>query len=737
MYIKKIRIQNFRQLKDVELELQKNTTILAGPNNSGKTSFILLLKRMLSVEKNFSFSKDDFNAYDKYIWSNKMYDILKSLYTNRADKNEDELIKELTDRMFPIEYESESKQNVVLPELIIKLQVDYTDSDDISNLASYIMDLDNSHNSIYFIYKIILNKDLFKKEIKNNWRKIYSRLAKNKSNSKQLSIVEIMLEMYCNNLISKCYFTDEKYEILSEIQSAQEFKNLFHFKYIEAARPVNDSLEKDEHLLSDTLIKLASKENVWKTEISKLPDEVLNTLDSSGIKSKIEDVSTIALNSAIKSISKTNGGHTGKLCLNLEVSEDHIEKLIRNTTNAEYLIPGKIVNCDYNLNETSQGLGYSNLIYMHTQIEDYIKSRDKLKVNFLVIEEPESHMHPQMQYVFANELLAIYDKEELQGLVTTHSSELVRGTSIERLRIIREETLFNSTIYDLSRFVNKRGISQSVNEDNADIIKNCKTFYENIGISEIIFADIAILFEGDTERFYLKKIISLPCFKDLQQKYIAYIQVGGAYAYNFKDLLEFLKIKSLIITDIDYDKDARNEKEILDATTTNTTIEKFYNEFNEENKSKIKNSKVKIKDLYRWINKANHIVLQTSKKALDDSEKENDLIYLAFQTDEDKYARTLEAAMISKKFCISGYESKKREYWIEKRESYGLKYSIPNNKEKEKNSEFSLVDILNSTTNAKTDFMYSVILNGYAKEMLPDYINKGLKWLMKEDNSND
>ena len=66
MYIKKIRIQNFRQLKDVELDMQKNTTILAGPNNSGKTSFILLLKRML-LEKSFIFSKDDFNAYDKYI----------------------------------------------------------------------------------------------------------------------------------------------------------------------------------------------------------------------------------------------------------------------------------------------------------------------------------------------------------------------------------------------------------------------------------------------------------------------------------------------------------------------------------------------------------------------------------------------------------------------------------------------------------------------------------------------
>ena len=65
--------------------MQKNTTTLAGHNNSGKTSFILLLKRML-LEKSFIFSKDDFNAYDKYIWSNNISDILETVYKNKKKK---------------------------------------------------------------------------------------------------------------------------------------------------------------------------------------------------------------------------------------------------------------------------------------------------------------------------------------------------------------------------------------------------------------------------------------------------------------------------------------------------------------------------------------------------------------------------------------------------------------------------------------------------------------------------
>lgn len=735
MFIKKIRVQNFRQLKDVTLELQKNTTILAGPNNSGKTSFILLLKRIL-LEKSFGFSKDDFNAYDKYIWSNSIYEILQTIYNNRKNKSEEELIKEFSDTMFPID--NESKHSIILPELTVQLQIDYSDDDDISNFADYIMDLDCSHNSFYFLYTIALNTNLFIKGIKENWAKIYNRLKRDECDNKKQSIMEIILSVYCNNLTSKCYFTDENYALLSKIEDIQDFKKLFNFKYIEAARPLNDSLEKDKHLLSNTLITLASKDDNWKTKINELPDEILNTLDESGIKSTVEKVSTATLNNTIKSISQTNGGHTGNLSLNLDVSEKHIQDLIRNTTNARYSIAGEIVKCNYNLSETSQGLGYSNLIYMHTQIEDYIKSKDILKINFLVIEEPESHMHPQMQYVFANELLKQYDEENLQGLITTHSSEIVRGTSIERLRVIREETLFNSVIYNLSSFINNVKAPENADENDVTLIKDYKTFYENIGISEIIFADAAILFEGDTERLYLKKVINLPDFKSLQQKYIAYIQVGGAYAYNFKPLLEYLKIKSLIITDIDYGKSAFDKKTILSETTTNSTIKNFYeiNNFNKD-RPRPKDFKLTIQELYNWIDTTKHIVAKASIKAIDQSKAEKDLMYLAFQTESDSYTRTLEAAMLSKKFHLSGYECISRSDWIKKKTESNLVYSIPDNKKDDKtcqiedDSKFNLIDILNSTSESKTDFMYSVILNGYCQEMLPDYIKEGLKWLMK------
>lgn len=48
MYIHSITISNYRQLTNVCLNFQKNLTVLAGPNNSGKTSLITLLNEMFN-----------------------------------------------------------------------------------------------------------------------------------------------------------------------------------------------------------------------------------------------------------------------------------------------------------------------------------------------------------------------------------------------------------------------------------------------------------------------------------------------------------------------------------------------------------------------------------------------------------------------------------------------------------------------------------------------------------------
>lgn len=61
MILKKVKIYNYRQLQKVELDLQNSLTVLAGPNNSGKTTLISVLKGMFR-DKKLSFTYSDIST---------------------------------------------------------------------------------------------------------------------------------------------------------------------------------------------------------------------------------------------------------------------------------------------------------------------------------------------------------------------------------------------------------------------------------------------------------------------------------------------------------------------------------------------------------------------------------------------------------------------------------------------------------------------------------------------------
>ena len=65
-----------------------------------------------------------------------------------------------------------------------------------------------------------------------------------------------------------------------------------------------------------------------------------------------------------------------------------------------------------------------------------------------------------------------------------------------------------------------------------------------INFADLIFADKVIMFEGDTERMYLRSLLQKEIYTKLQQQYIAFVQVGGAYTHWYRQLIEFLEIKT-------------------------------------------------------------------------------------------------------------------------------------------------------------------------------------------------
>ena len=53
IYIEKVRIRNFRSLRQVEITLSPNVTLLVGANNAGKTTFLRALGIALNAERRF------------------------------------------------------------------------------------------------------------------------------------------------------------------------------------------------------------------------------------------------------------------------------------------------------------------------------------------------------------------------------------------------------------------------------------------------------------------------------------------------------------------------------------------------------------------------------------------------------------------------------------------------------------------------------------------------------------
>ena len=87
--------------------------------------------------------------------------------------------------------------------------------------------------------------------------------------------------------------------------------------------------------------------------------------------------------------------------------------------------------------------------------------------------------------------------------------------------------------------------------------------------------------------------------------------------------------------------------------------------------------------------------------------------------------------MLAKLQNIDVFKKIKRSEWKTIRKNNKLVFTVPNNKQGEKDSEYSIRDIIEATSNGKTDFMYSVILSGNERKVLPDYIKRGLLWLAK------
>lgn len=210
------------------------------------------------------------------------------------------------------------------------------------------------------------------------------------------------------------------------------------------------------------------------------------------------------------------------------------------------------------LPEYSIGLGYQNLQSLSYQLVSFKAARLKpekdspVPVHLVMIEEPEAHLHVQVQRIFpdkAHKLISPTDKDQLglksQLLISTHSSHLAHAENFDRLRYVRRVAMSENSPMPSTEVVN---LGQAFGNDDAT-----RTFaerYFRVQHTDLLFANAAIFVEGVAERMLVPLFIERD-FGALDSRYVSFLDIGGSHAHRLKPLVEKLRIPTVIITDVD------------------------------------------------------------------------------------------------------------------------------------------------------------------------------------------
>lgn len=220
------------------------------------------------------------------------------------------------------------------------------------------------------------------------------------------------------------------------------------------------------------------------------------------------------------------------------------------------------------------GLGFKNLIYMVVELLDlhaqWLATEEKRPPLHLVfVEEPEAHLHAQLQQVFVNKVLEILAAEDdapdgfhTQLALTTHSPHILYERGFQPIRYFRRE---GAGIAQASKVLNLSEFYRTTANPSRDFLER----YLKLTHCDLFFADAAVLVEGNVERLVMPQMIAKAA-PGLRSCYLSVLEIGGAYAHLFRTLIEFIGITTLVITDLDSvngpaDDENENDAEPVDG----------------------------------------------------------------------------------------------------------------------------------------------------------------------------
>jgi putative ATP-dependent endonuclease of the OLD family len=543
MRVEKVKVEGFRLLQDIEIMLEENSTVIVGRNNSGKTSFTDIFDRFTG-ETGARFRLEDFSAKQRERF------FAAKMLREQAIKPEDVL--------------------AALPTLALTLTFRYdSTAPNLGPLSPFVIDLDLGSTTAI---------------VRLEYRATLATLHTLLDAPPAPEGVEPRTHFFrsLRDTVPKAYSihlfaidpTDDTNR--RDFEGTAAISALLQCNFVRAQR----TLDHAKHGDADVIGKLLSA--LFKTAsapTAAVADQEL----AAKLKASVEDIE--------RNIQGDFDEMLKKLLPAMEVlgfpSLNDTELRPETSLNVEALLSDhtRVVYTGadgVHLPEGYNGLGTRNLIYMLLQLESYHKTyrakTTRPATHLIFIEEPEAHLHPQMQEVFIKQLNAAigrlstsYPEEaawNVQFVITTHSPHVANTASFEAVRYFLNESPTPTSARQTKVKDFKKGLS-SISPDDQDFLHQ----YMTLTKCDLYFADKAIMVEGTTERLLMPRLCelvdnSLEDRHKLARQYVTCVEVGGAHAHIFYPLLDFLELKTLVVTDLDSTKPVEKQNKHGKEITT-------------------------------------------------------------------------------------------------------------------------------------------------------------------------
>lgn len=700
MRISTVEIQNFRKLKSCKIDFSEKETIFVGANNSGKTTAMDALMTFLKTK---NFRTQDFTLSN---W--KELNKVSEKWTNKEVKEEEKSIKLIEDFLPTLDlwlYVGNHELHYVshiIPTLdwkggLLGVRLRYEPKD----INELIKDFSSTYNKSNQLLKE--KKKTFKLWPKHFW-----------------DFCERKLGTY---FTLRAYLLDpDKHDTRQELTESNialdgdVLKGLIKIDIINAQRGFSDV--NSDNIDNNNLKNLSSQLRAYydkhlnpsleptETDLEAL--ESINTAQEAFDNNLKESFKT-----SLSELEGLNYPGFGNPQIQLSTKVSTSDGLQHDSAVQYFLEEGLSLPEKYN------GLGYQNLISIIFKLirfrdewmrvgKDTVKDDDIIEpLHLVLIEEPEAHLHAQVQQVFIKKAYDVLRNNEnlkekkdftTQLAISTHSSYIAHQKFI-CLRYFKRNTC--------SALPTSEVINLSTTFGNEDDTTKFVIRYLNTTHNDIFFADAVILVEGPAERILIPHFIKNGC-DTLDNCYITILEIGGSHAHRLKPLIETLGVICLIITDIDSEdsETGKCKPEIgKGLITNNDTLKSWYP--CESNLDKLlgfsANEKVKT-DLP---------IRVAYQKAIKLKEKKKDVIV---------YPYTFEDSLI--------LENKEKFKAIKR--STGLLKKMVNAAQIDniKESAQKAYEEINSKGVKKAEFALDVLYMEDPKTLIiPDYIKEGLDWL--------